>query len=115
LMLQLDYYEQGKADGIAYQLELNSKALKDYADLQERYQSDLIEAEAIGYGKGLIDGSELVPEMDYWLLLMTFPVKIADDLFNVELFPNVKIGYIALIFIVFGLMAFFVALKGKKS
>lgn len=66
----------------------------------------------VGYDEGLIDGHE---NFGYFRLLLSLPFTIISDMMTIEILPNVYAGYIAGIFILFGLMAFFFAIKkGKK-
>lgn len=66
-----------------------------------------------GYIAGVADSSD---NFDYLLLLITIPTKIMGDIFSLEILPNFYAGYIAGVVIIFGLMAFFFALKkGMKK
>lgn len=96
-------YDKGKTDGQAVGYDLGFQSAYDLY-YQSRWQ--------VGYNEGLADGQT---STSLFPVILSIPFMVISDMMTIEILPGVYSGYIAGIFILFGLMAFFFAIKGGKK
>lgn len=112
------FFENGQFDTIPvndYQLGIFNLVLTDTITgqlLDEQYQKGYQKGKQEGYDKGLADGINKNPDNSGFKGLLFTIFDGLGGLLNIELLPNITIGAIILVPIVFGLVLFILGKKG---